>query len=296
MEVKHSDEDRPSTFTRWWGKETTSIVTGANRGIGFEIAKKLAKLGVTVILTSRDITKGQLALDLLKSQGLADFIHFAPLDISQPSSILSFASWFHLHFGVLDILVNNAAVSFNGIHENSVEHAETVIKTNYHGPKLLIEALLPFFRSSSSKSRILNVTSRLGLTMNVRNPRIKAILEDEETLNKDAIEGVVNSFLRHVKDGVWETEGWPEYWTDYSVSKLALNAYSKLLAKELENRNITVNCFCPGFTQTGMTGNTGSRTADNAANVAAKLALLEPHCLPTGQFFAGQSLSLRSRF
>ncbi|KAK9725225.1 hypothetical protein RND81_05G129700 [Saponaria officinalis] len=301
MELKQSYDHDPSSFTRneecrRWTKETTSIVTGSNRGIGFAIAKKLAQFGLTVILTSRDPTKGEQALELLKSQGLGDYVHFYPLDISRPHSIFAFASWFNLNFGVLDILVNNAAVSFNGIHENSVEHAETVINTNYHGPKLLIESLLPFFRSSSSKSRILNLTSRLGLTSNVRNPKTRAILEDEENLNTDRIEEVVKSFLNHVKKGVWEKEGWPEIWTDYSVSKLALNAYSKLLAKELQNRNITVNCYCPGFTQTGMTGGKGSRTPDNAANVAAKLALLPPHCLPTGEFFAGQSLNLRSRF
>ncbi|XP_074281378.1 (+)-neomenthol dehydrogenase isoform X2 [Silene latifolia] len=295
MELKHCDED-PSSFTRWWGKETTSIVTGANRGIGFALAKRLAELGVTVILTARDESKGVQAMELLKSQGLGDYIHFSPLDISQPQSITAFASWFKHKFGVLDILVNNAAVSFNGIHENSVQHAETVINTNYHGPKLLIQALLPFFRCSSSKSRILNLTSRLGLTSNVRNPKTKATLEDVENLSEQVIEEVVNSFLKHVKEGVWENEGWPEHWTDYSVSKLALNAYSKILAKELENCNITVNCFCPGFTQTGMTGGKGSRTADIAANVAAKLALLPPHYLPTGRFVAGQSMELRSRF
>ncbi|KAH9622522.1 hypothetical protein KSS87_010568 [Heliosperma pusillum] len=234
MELKHCDED-PSSFTRWWGKETTSIVTGANRGIGFAVAKRLAELGVTVILTARDASKGVQAMELLKSQGLGDYIHFSALDISQPQSITAFASWFNHKFGVLDIL-------------------------------------------------------------NVRNPETKATLEDVENLSEEVIEEVVNSFLKHVKQGVWENEGWPEHWTDYSVSKLALNAYSKLLAKELENCNITVNCFCPGFTQTGMTGGKGSRSADIAANIAAKLALLPPHYLPTGRFVAGQSMDLRSRF
>ncbi|XP_057518850.1 (+)-neomenthol dehydrogenase [Amaranthus tricolor] len=286
----------PPSSTGWWGKDTRAIVTGANRGIGFALAKRLAQLGVTVILTARDANKGKEAMDLLRNEGLSDFIHFCILDVSDPHSISAFAVWFKLNFGLLDILVNNAAVSFNGIHENSVKHAEVVIKTNYYGPKLLIEALLPFFRCCSYKSRIVNFSSRLGLLNNVRNKEARGILEEEENLSEERIEGVVKMFLKHVKEGTWENEGWPKEWTDYAVSKVALNAYSKMLARRLRDKNIVVNCVCPGFTQTGMTGGKGSRTADIAANIAAKLALLPPQQLQTGKFTKGQSLFLHSRF
>ncbi|KMT15520.1 hypothetical protein BVRB_3g058720 [Beta vulgaris subsp. vulgaris] len=291
-------ELKKDTFStrRWWGKETKAIVTGANRGIGLAVAKRLAELGVTVILTARDAKKGLEAMELLRSHGLSDFIHFSLLDVSDPHSISVFAAWFKLNFGVLDILVNNAAVSFNDIHENSVKHAETVIKTNFYGPKLLTEALLPFFRCSTSKSRILNFSSRLGLLTKVENQNIRAILEDEENLSEERIEGVINLFLKQVKEGQWEKKGWPKAWTDYAVSKLALNAYSKILARRLRDKNIVVNCFCPGFTQTGMTGGKGNRTADIAANIAAKLALLPPSDLQTGKFTMGQTLFLQSRF
>lgn len=283
-------------LSRWWGKETKAIVTGANRGIGFALAKRLAELGLTVILTARDANKGREAMELLRSEGLGDYIHFFILDVSNPDSISVFVHWFKNTFGLLDILINNAAVSFNGIYENSVKHAEVVINTNFYGPKLLTEALLPFFRCSSHKSRIINFSSRLGLLNKVRNPEIRAILEDNENLREENIERVIKLFLEHVKEGKWENEGWPEKWTDYAVSKVALNAYSKLLAKKLRKRNITVNCFCPGFTQTGMTGGKGSRTADIAANIGAKLALFPPEYLQTGKFTMGQNLFLYSRF
>lgn len=68
-----------------------------------------------------------------------------------------------MNFGLVTLQVNNAAISFNNINENSVEHAETVIQTNFYGPKLLTEALLPLFRRSTTVSRILNISSRLGL-------------------------------------------------------------------------------------------------------------------------------------
>ncbi|XP_021845503.1 (+)-neomenthol dehydrogenase [Spinacia oleracea] len=290
-------QDPLFSSTRWWGKETRAIVTGGNRGIGLAMVKRLAELGVTVILTARDANKGKQALEMLRNEGLANYIHFSILDVSDPHSISLFASWFNNNFGLLDILVNNAAVSYNGIYENSVKNAEIVINTNFYGPKLLIEALLPFFRCSSTyKSRILNFTSRLGLLHNVENKEVRAILEDEENLSEEKIEGVIRLFLKQVKEGKWEKEGWPKAWTDYAVSKLALNAYSKILATRLRDSNISVNCFCPGFTQTGMTGGKGSRTAEIAANIGAQLALLPPQFLQTGKFTMGQNLFLHSRF
>ena len=89
---------------RWWSKETVAIVTGANKGIGLGMVKRLAELGVTVILTARDEARGILAVHSLSSQGL--HVHFSILDVSDPLSIQSFASWFQHTFGKLDILVS----------------------------------------------------------------------------------------------------------------------------------------------------------------------------------------------
>ncbi|KAL4331900.1 hypothetical protein GQ457_07G016040 [Hibiscus cannabinus] len=282
-----------SSSTRWWSKETVAVVTGANKGIGFAVVKRFAELGLTVVLTARDVGRGKKAMETLREQGLGN-VHFFPLDVSSPASIHALVSWLRTTFQALDILVNNAAVSFNEINENSVEHAETVIKTNYHGAKLLTESLLPLFRLSTSVSRILNVSSRLGSINKMRNLGVKATLQ-KENLTEQEIERVLEMFAEDVKKGRWESRGWPEIWTDYSVSKLALNAYSRVLAKrfEIENegigrrRRISINCFCPGFTQTAMTGGKGSHTPQAAAQLAASLALLPPHHLPNGSFFLG---------
>ncbi|RVW74719.1 (+)-neomenthol dehydrogenase isoform X2 [Vitis vinifera] len=279
--------------TRWWSKDTVAIVTGANKGIGFALVKRLAESGLTVILTARDEARGLKALQSLAAQGL--HVHFSLLDVSNPDSIQTFASWFQHSFRKLDILVNNAGVSFNNINENSVEHAEVVIKTNYYGPKMLIEALLPMFRRSSSVSRILNISSRLGLLNKLKNPNIKEILLDEEKLSKDQIDRIVSMFLENVKTGTWKNQGWPEIWTDYAVSKLALNAYSRVLAKRYKGCGLSVNCFCPGFTQTTMTGGKGNHTADAAASIGARLALLPPEELPTGKFYLGFSPQVYSK-
>ncbi|XP_010242706.1 PREDICTED: (+)-neomenthol dehydrogenase-like [Nelumbo nucifera] len=279
--------------TRWWSEDTIAVVTGANKGIGFAIVKQLAELGLTVILTSRDVSRGQQAVHSLRAQGLD--VLFCQLDISDPASIDIFVSWLKEEFGGLDILVNNAAVSFNRIGENSVEHAETVIKTNFYGPKLLTEALLPLFRRSASISRILNVSSRLGLLNKVRNPQVRELLQDEEGLSEERVESMVRQFLKDVRSGTWEDQGWPVNWTDYSVSKLALNAYSRLQAKRHEGRGMSVNCFCPGFTRTSMTRGKGYRTAEEAAGVATRLVLLPPDKLPTGNFFIESNPSIYSK-
>ena len=117
----------------------------------------------------------------------------------------------------------------------------------------------------------------------MKNEKVKEILQSEDLAEED-IDGVVDAFLQDVKRGTWKKKGWPALWTDYAVSKLALNAYTRVLAKR--SRSVSVNSFCPGFTQTSMTGGKGTHTADAAAFVGARLALLPPHRLPTGQFFS----------
>ncbi|KAL0377001.1 UNVERIFIED_CONTAM: (+)-neomenthol dehydrogenase [Sesamum calycinum] len=270
--------------SRWWSKETVAIVTGANKGIGFALVRRLAEVGMTVVLTARDTGRGVEAAESLRREGLLN-VHFFQLDVANPNSINTFAAWFQEAFGVVDILINNAAVSFNEIDENSVEEAETVIRTNFYGPKMLTEALLPLFRRSSTVARILNISSRLGLLNKLKNPKFKEMLLDEENLSEEQIEGMVNLFLENVKNGTWKSQGWPHVWTDYAVSKLALNAYSRVLARRFRAHGLTVNCFCPGFTQTSMTGGKGNHTADAAAAVGARLVLLPAEELSTGKFY-----------
>ncbi|XP_012075413.1 (+)-neomenthol dehydrogenase [Jatropha curcas] len=292
MEVKELDpclSSPPfSSSSRWWSKDTIAIVTGANKGIGFALVKQFSGLGLTVILTARDVEKGYKAIEKLRrSHGGDDLnVHLYRLDVSDSASIKAFVLQFKKDFGVVDILVNNAAVSFNGIHDNTVDHAETVIKTNYYGAKLLIESLLPIFRRSNSISRILNMSSRLGSINKMRNPNMKKMLLSEN-LSEQQIEGMVSLFLENVKNGTWESQGWPRTWTDYAVSKLALNAYSRVLARQYKDCDLSINCFCPGFTQTSMTRGKGTHTADAAAEVGARLALLPPQEVPTGRFYVG---------
>jgi carbonyl reductase 1 len=128
----------------------------------------------------------------------------------------------------------------------------------------------------------------------LKNPNIKNILQSEN-LSEKHIEAMVSLFLQTVKNGTWESKGWPELWTDYAVSKLALNAYTRVLAKRYMGRGISVNSYCPGFTQTSMTRGKGTHTADDAADIGARLALLQPGELPTGRFYLGGTSIIDSK-
>ncbi|KAM0887894.1 hypothetical protein ACQ4PT_028698 [Festuca glaucescens] len=318
-----SSKETPPPHKAWWTAETVAVVTGANRGIGHALAARLAEQGLSVVLTARDQARGEAAAAELRARGFPS-VRFHQLDVVDPASVAAFASWIRDDVGGLDILVNNAGVSFNEIETNSVEHAETVLRTNFFGAKMLIEALLPLFRWSlwdqpdpepqlpawpSKLSFVHTLTSPSPLehtpvranyvlafangnyigvqenaVLKVRDPSLRSMLLDEERLTERQIEAMASRFLAQVKDGTWQEHGWPAVWTDYAVSKLALNAYSRLLAARLRGA-VAVNCFCPGFTRTDMTRGCGKRTAEEAGRVAAGLALLPPADLPTGKFF-----------
>ncbi|KAL9231557.1 hypothetical protein vseg_006774 [Gypsophila vaccaria] len=280
-----------SDHQRWWTSETIAVVTGGNRGIGFEICRQLAGHGMTVVLTSRDVNVGIEAAKVLQEVGLN--VEFHQLDIVDPDSIKEFSDWLKDTYGGLDILVNNAGINFNVGSENSVEHAEQVINTNYYGTKQVIEAMIPLMKPSTSGARIVNVSSRHGRLNGKKNKisdeALREQLADEDTLTEELIDETLKRFLEQVKDGTWTSGGWPPTYTDYSMSKLAINCYTRYLAKELGDRpeggKISINCFCPGSVKTAMTGWAGNISVEDGADTAVWLALL-PGQLATGKFFA----------
>ncbi|XVE63792.1 hypothetical protein DITRI_Ditri07aG0048500 [Diplodiscus trichospermus] len=280
-----------SDHQRWWSEETIAVVTGANRGIGFEIARHLAGHGLSVILTSRDTDVGIEAAKVLQEGGFNVDVH--QLDILDDESISTFAEWIKEKYGGIDILVNNAGVNYNLGSDNSVEFAKQVVETNYYGTKRMIKAMIPLMRASAAGARIVNVSSRLGKLHGRRNKiedeTLREELNDLETLSEELIDRTVSKFLQQVEDGTWQSGGWPETFTDYSVSKLAVNAYTRVVAKELSDRpegeKIYINCYCPGWVKTALTGWSGSISAEDAADTGVWLALLPDEAI-TGKFFA----------
>ncbi|PWA97034.1 glucose/ribitol dehydrogenase [Artemisia annua] len=282
-----------------------AVVTGGNRGIGFEICRQLASKGVEVILTSRNESRGVEAVEKLNISGLTNVV-FHQLDIKDPSSIACLAKFIETRFKKLDILVNNAAEVGIIIHEEEFrtgggflqlvderaeflshvieepyELGEECLKTNYYATKTLTEALIPLLHVSKSP-RIVNLTSLYGDLYWFHNDKVKEELQAIETLTEERIDEIIQRFLLDFKNGKLKENGWPLTVSAYKVSKATLNAYTRLLARKY--RNIIVNCVHPGYVLTNMTIKTGFITAEQGAKGPVKAALLLDDG-PSGVYF-----------
>lgn len=283
-----------------------AVVTGGNKGIGFEICRQLTLNGIEVILTARNESRGIKAIEELKVSGISNVV-FHQLDIKDATSIPPLVNFIETHFKKLDILVNNAAESgivyvndrkfrdgggfvqvadenqhlLTDIFEEPYPVAEECLNTNYYGTKRITEALIPLLQLSKSP-RIVNVTSTYGDLHLFHNEKLKEELFDIEKLNEGRIEEIIQWFLRDFKDGKLQENGWPLTVSAYKVSKALLNAYTRLMARKFQN--ILVNCVHPGYCVTDMTSNTGFNTAEEGAKGPVMAALL-PDEGPSGAYF-----------
>jgi NAD(P)-dependent dehydrogenase (short-subunit alcohol dehydrogenase family) len=236
--------------------ERVALVTGANQGIGLQIAKDLAANGFTVLVGSRNFARGEAAAKTIKGHARA-----IQLDVINQTSIAAAAACIKDELGRLDVLVNNAGISHTGKpgrtpEETSrsnrpsvvaLDEVRTVFETNVFGVLAVTQAMLPLLREAPA-GRIVNVSSAAGSL----------------TRNSDP-----NYPHRKVFGAV------------YSPSKTALNAMTLAMAIELEGTAIKVNAACPGFTATNLNNYTGTQTVEEGAREAVRLALLDADG-PTG--------------
>lgn len=283
-----------------------AVVTGGNKGIGLEICRQLANNDFLVLLTARDEKRGTKAVDNLKASGLSNVV-FHQLDVTNPASIASLADHIKTRFGKLDVLVNNAGISGVIVDEDwfrslnlkagevvgaraeqakkvalqTYETAEGCLQTNYYAPKQVTQALVPLLLQSSS-ARIVNISSQLGQLKYVLNERATKILSDVVGLTQERVDEVVNGFLEDAKEDSLDKKGWPVTLSAYIVSKAALNAYSRILAKQFPS--FCVNAVTPGFVKTDINFNSGTFTVEEGARGPVMLALV-PDGGPSGRFF-----------
>jgi NAD(P)-dependent dehydrogenase (short-subunit alcohol dehydrogenase family) len=236
-----------------------ALVTGANQGIGLQIAKDLAVQGFTVLVGSRNFERGVAA-----AKEVGPDAHTLQLDVTDQASIIAAAERVRNEFGRLDVLVQNAAISnTNKLPGQSVEeYAKTtrpsnvsldemraVWNTNVFGVLAVYQAMLPLLRKTPGAC-IVNVSSGVGsLTTN-----------SDPAFPYRSIFGPV-----------------------YPASKTALNAITLAMAIELESTGIKVNAACPGYTKTNLNNYTGTRTVEEGAREPVRLALLGTDG-PTGTF------------
>ncbi|PUZ48173.1 hypothetical protein GQ55_7G224500 [Panicum hallii var. hallii] len=289
-----------------------AVVTGGNKGIGLEVCRQLAGAGVTVVLTARDEARGAAAAERLRALGLPDVL-FRQLDITDAPSIARLADFLKTRFGKLDILVNNAALGaveyvhdtdygsvtskekeklsgmdmdqrLGWLWENSRETYDTAkkgLQTNYYGTKQVIEACLPLLKASSD-GRIVNVSSHFGQLRLFRNEELKRELNDIDDLTQERLDELLDTFLEDFEADAVDSRGWPKYFSAYKVAKAAMNAYSRILARE--HPELRVNCVHPGYVRTDMTIHSGLLTPQEGGSRVATAALL-PEGGVTGAFF-----------
>ncbi|KAH7840834.1 hypothetical protein Vadar_022299 [Vaccinium darrowii] len=293
-------------------KARVAVVTGSNKGIGLEICKQLASNGVIVILTARNENQGLEAVQNLKLCGLSDIL-FHQLDVTNQISIASLAEFIKTKFKKLDILVNNAGITgividpevrrglnlgiddivgpnaknLREIYDQSSELAESCLRTNYYGVKLVTEELIPLLQLSDSP-RIVNVSSTLGQLKPISNEKAKKKLSDIESLTVEKVDELVQEFAKDLKEDLLETNGWPPNFSAYIVSKAALNGYTRVLAKNYPN--MAINAVSPGFVKTDLNHNSGILTVEQGAKGPVMLALM-PEGGPSGLFYDHMEVS-----
>ena len=235
-------------------KNTIALVTGANKGIGFEIARGLGAAGATVLIGARDEGRGAAAAETLQGEGLDT--RFVRLDVTDENSISDAAKLMEADFGRLDVLVNNAGiVSEDGVRGTppsgvSLAAVREVYETNVFGVIAVTNAMLPLLRRSAA-GRIVNMSSELGSL----------------------------GWLTDASSPFYEVNVLP-----YNTSKSALNGVTVAYAKELKDTAIKVNAVTPGYCATDLNHNSGFRTPAEGAAIAIKMALLGEDG-PTGGFF-----------
>ncbi len=228
-----------------------ALITGANKGLGFEISRQLGKLGITVLLGSREKKRGLAAATKLKTEGID--AHSVIIDVTHEPSVDRAADFIGQEYGRLDILVNNAGImEERTFTPSTIPHdiLHDVFDTNFFGVITVSQAMLPLLKKSEA-ARVVNLSSSLGSL----------------TLQADPAGPFADfKFLA------------------YDSSKSALNAFTIPFAHELRATPIKVNSACPGWVKTDMGGPDAPGSVESGADTPVWLATLPPDG-PTGGFF-----------
>lgn len=230
----------------------SALVTGANKGIGFETARLLAQKGFFVYLGSRNLESGLAAVQKLKADGISG-VEAVQLDVTNSASVDAARILIGQKTEVLDLLVNNAGISGEypqSALTSSIDQFKSVYDTNVFGVIRVTQAFIDLLKKSP-EPRIVNVSTAM------------ASLTVAADLNS-------SSYTRMVV---------------YQSSKTALNMYTVNLAYELRDTPFKVNAVCPGYTQTDFTGHQGTSTVEQAGQRIVKYAIIDQDG-PTGQFFS----------
>ena len=230
----------------------TVLITGANKGIGFETAKQLAQLNHFVYLGSRDKQHGLEAVKKLNEQGITN-IETIVIDVTDINSVRQAKQELENKIDALDILINNAGIAGDLPQDfvtGSIENLRRIFDTHFFGTIQTTQEFLPLLKKSAEAS-IINVSSEVG--------SIALRTEAGRNTNRDK-------------------------YNAYGASKTALNAFTVMLANELNNDGIRVNSVTPGYTATDLNQFQGAKAVEDGAVPIVKLAT-QSHPGTTAKFF-----------
>ncbi|KAM5280896.1 carbonyl reductase [NADPH] 1-like [Ctenodactylus gundi] len=252
-----------------------ALVTGANKGIGFAVARELCRrFSGDVVLTARDEARGRAAVRQLQAEGLSPRFH--QLDIDDLRSIRAVRDFLRREYGGLDVLVNNAGIAFKKADPTPLHiQAEVTLKTNFFGTRDVCTELLPLVRP---QGRVVNVSSTLGLVaLKQCSPELQQKFRSE-TITEEELVGLMNKFVKDTKNGVHKKEGWPN--SAYGVSKIGVTILSRIHAKHLNEQRggdrILLNSCCPGWVRTDLGGPLAPKSLEEGIETPVYLALLPP--------------------
>lgn len=234
----------------------SALVTGANKSIGFEVARQLAQKGIHVYIGSRDLINGLEAANKLKAEGLNN-VEVIQLDITDDESVKNARTEIGKKTKTLDILINNAGI-FGGYPQDAlkttIDQFKATYDANVYGAVRVTQAFIDLLKNSS-EPRIVNVSSSQGSI----------------TLHSDP------------------TYKYYDYKAAaYLTSKSAMNMYTVVLAYELKDTNFKINAVCPGYTKTDFNGHRGPGSVEDAGKRILKYALIDNNG-PSGKFFSEEN-------
>ena len=227
-----------------------ALVTGANRGIGQQICADLAAQNIQVVLTSRDLQKGEAAAQIIRASQPQVQIVVQQLDVTSDESVNALHDFVLKTYGRLDILVNNGAILIDddvSIFNLDIPRLQATLEANLYGPLRLCQAFIPLMQTNGY-GRVVNVSSEMGQLSDM---------------------------------GVGTAA--------YRISKTALNSLTTIFAAEVGRGNIKINCCTPGWVRTDMGGPSAHKSVAEGADTPVWLATL-PDDAPTGQFFADREI------
>lgn len=229
----------------------TVLITGANKGIGFETTKQLAQLGYYVYMGSRDKSRGIEAVEKLKMRGINN-VDYIGIDVTNMNSIKSARQELGNKINVLDILINNAGIAGEqpqNASSGKIDNLRKVFDTNFFGAVQTTQQFIDLLKKSN-EPRIINVSSELGslaIHSNTQNPNY----------------------------AIYDA---------YSCSKAALNAFTVMLANEFKDTNFKINSVTPGYTATDLNQNKGTQSVEQGVKAIVKYATVDNDG-PTGRYF-----------